>query len=355
MENSIFDKIYISGLLSFFLSLFITYMLVATKKFHISFTTDYKSGPQKIHSDDIPRIGGLSIFLSFLIMPFFLKGSIDINFIFLIIAITPSFLGGFAEDLTKKINPYYRLLTSLVSGICFVYFFETSISHIDIKFIDFIFENTIFSISLTVFSVILLTQSMNIIDGLNGLSLGCALIACFSIFLVCIEVKDYFLISIVIIMIGCILGCLIFNFPRSYIFIGDGGAYLIGSFLAFLVIFLSERNDSISPFYCLLIVFYPIYETTRSFFRRVLLSKNIGFKPDQRHLHSLLFQLILRKLNNKSANSLSSLLILTFQSLYAVIAFLFFNNQFFLIVFIIIFIMFYELVYFMLRSSVHKG
>jgi UDP-N-acetylmuramyl pentapeptide phosphotransferase/UDP-N-acetylglucosamine-1-phosphate transferase len=354
MSYSIFKEFYLNGFAALLVSICLAFILYRTKKIHKSITSDNQCGPQKIHNEDIIRIGGLSIFLSLLINSFFVSDVINNNLFFLIIASTPAFLGGFIEDITKKINPFYRLLTSFISGIFFVIIFKISISHTNIYLLDFFLKNQIFSILFTIFCIVMLTQSMNIIDGLNGLSMGCALIICVSILFICIEVQDYLLILITSIIIGAIAGCLVFNFPKPYFFLGDGGAYLIGSLLAFLVILLSERNNLVSPFYCLLLVLYPVYETTRSFCRRLLIAQNMTFRPDHKHLHSLLFKFISKQKINKYANSFSSLLILIFQSLYAVIGFNFFSNKYYLILFIFLFIIIYELIYIYLKGSFQK-
>ena len=109
------------------------------------------------------------------------------------------------------------------------------------------------------------------------------------------------------IFIASMLGCFVINFPLGRIFIGDGGAYLMGAIVAMLTILLSERNPEISPFASLIIVFYPFYELVRSTVRRKLAGRNT-MAPDKRHLHSLVFAYISRfgQMTDTGANYICS-------------------------------------------------
>ena len=100
----------------------------------------------------------------------------------------------------------------------------------------------------------------------------------------------------------CLLGLFIFNFPRGFLFIGDGGAYLLGCIIAVMAIMLAERNYNVSSFASLLIVSYPIYETVRSFIRRTL-DKNTNFSiADDRHLHNFMYKFFSKLINLDDTN-----------------------------------------------------
>ena len=130
-----------------------------------------------------------------------------------------------------------------------------------------------------------------------------------------------------------LIGLLLFNFPKPLIFIGDGGAYFLGFILSAILIYFSEEN-TISPFFCLSIVFYPIYETFRSFFRRIFNSNSSFMKPDTLHLHSLIYRKIRLKTNFKNnwiGNSLATILTLFFPTLLCIWSCIQFDNRNFLI------------------------
>jgi UDP-N-acetylmuramyl pentapeptide phosphotransferase/UDP-N-acetylglucosamine-1-phosphate transferase len=94
-------------------------------------------------------------------------------------------------------------------------------------------------------------------------------------------------------MLSAILGFFVWNYPRGLIFLGDGGAYLIGFWIAALSVLLIVRHPSISPWFALLINAYPILETLFTIYRRKIhQGKNPGL-PDGIHFHTLIYRRIL--------------------------------------------------------------
>lgn len=327
-------------------------IFIKTQRFHKSVTGDSKSGPQKIHLQETIRIGGLAIFLSNVLVYLYLSDEISEIMFGLLISSSFVFFLGLLEDLTKTIKPIYRLYGSFVTGLSFIILLDVKIDDINIQIFNNLLENSFFSFVFTAFCIALLTQAMNIIDGLNGLSIGYAILVLISILLVSIKVEDNLLKILVLFSLGSILGAFILNFPKPYIFLGDGGAYFIGAFLSFYIIMLVTRNDLVSPFYCFLLAFYPVYETIRSFCRRYFKFKSQSFLPDQMHLHSILYIYFHKKNLILNSNSFSSFLLLIFQLVFLILGFHFFDNKFNLIIVIISFIISYELLYFKLAGSV---
>ena len=147
-----------------------------------------------------------------------------------------------------------------------------------------------------------MAQSINIIDGLNGLSIGATLIMIASIGIIAFNNGDSELTQFSWFFFTCLLGLFIFNFPRGFLFVGDGGAYLLGCIIAVMAILLAERNYNVSSFASLLIVSYPIYETVRSFIRRTL-DKNTNFSiADDRHLHNFMYKFVSKLINLNDTN-----------------------------------------------------
>ena len=105
-------------LLIFSLSIILTLTILFTKKHHLYFSGDTFTGPQKIHYGQIPRIGGLVIFLCMIFSAILFKPSSSTLF-FLVLAAFPSFISGFFEDLTKSISISVRLSSSLLVGVFF--------------------------------------------------------------------------------------------------------------------------------------------------------------------------------------------------------------------------------------------
>ena len=90
-----------------------------------------------------------------------------------------------------------------------------------------------------------------------------------------------------------------FNFPKAKIFLGDGGSYFLGTFIAISVIKTSIANPEISPFYFCILLFYLFFEVFFSFFRKLIKEKTSPVHPDKKHLHMLLYKILLKKNNNK--------------------------------------------------------
>tara|TARA_B110000438_G_C15448913_1_gene493747 strand:- start:200 stop:664 length:465 start_codon:yes stop_codon:yes gene_type:complete len=103
---------------------------------------------------------------------------------------------------------------------------------------------------------------------------------------------------------------LIFNFPKAKIFLGDSGSYLIGTFIALCTIETSIANPEISPFYFCILLFYLFFEVFFSFFRKIFVQKRSPVKPDDKHLHMLIYKMILKKNKNKLKSNYSTSLII---------------------------------------------
>jgi UDP-N-acetylmuramyl pentapeptide phosphotransferase/UDP-N-acetylglucosamine-1-phosphate transferase len=106
---------------------------------------------------------------------------------------------------------------------------------------------------------------------------------------------------------GAVLGFFLWNFPAGLIFLGDGGAYFLGFFVAELCILLLQRNaDEVSPLFPLLVCIYPVFETLFSIYRRVFLRSVPPSMPDGIHLHSLVYRRLMRwAVGDRSAKSLT--------------------------------------------------
>jgi len=95
-------------------------------------------------------------------------------------------------------------------------------------------------------------------------------------------------------MFGAVAGFLVFNFPRGLIFAGDGGAYVIGFFIAELSVLLVTRHPTVSPWFPLLLVAYPVWETLFSVYRKKVLRGQSPGMPDGLHFHMLVYKRLVR-------------------------------------------------------------
>jgi UDP-N-acetylmuramyl pentapeptide phosphotransferase/UDP-N-acetylglucosamine-1-phosphate transferase len=105
-------------------------------------------------------------------------------------------------------------------------------------------------------------------------------------------------------MLAAIAGFFVWNYPRGLIFLGDGGAYLIGFWIAILSIMLVERNPAVSPWFALTINIYPIFETLFSIYRRMIHQNKSPGQPDGIHFHMLIYRRVIRWAQVPSADHL---------------------------------------------------
>jgi UDP-N-acetylmuramyl pentapeptide phosphotransferase/UDP-N-acetylglucosamine-1-phosphate transferase len=321
-------------------------IIIKTNKLHRSFSNDSSfKGPQKFHTIPVPRIGGISIYISIFLITIYdntLSNEANDNYIlkFLVISAAPAFLIGLIEDITKKISPRLRLVCITISSLTGGWFLSFWITSTQIYCIDLLLTVPLFSIIFTSFAITGVTNAYNLIDGFNGLSSMIGAITLISISIVAYSVNDINLYTTTIVIVFSIAGFLIWNFPRGLIFLGDGGAYLIGYLTASLSILLVNRNPSVSPWFALLVNIYPIFETTFTIWRRKIIQGGKPFSPDAMHLHSLIYRRITNKNNSRTSTFLWCL------SLASVIpAVIFFENSLVLQLFTLIFCTTYLWIY----------
>ena len=297
------------GLLAAFLSSFIaTLLIIRFKHLHERFSADSDlSGPQKFHTNIVPRIGGVSIAIGLLAAILFKLKSIPAPMVetTLLVCAIPTFAIGLTEDLTKKISVRLRLIFTAIAAALLIYLIPVQITRLDIPYFDLIFLIPGTGAILTIFAITGLANAYNIIDGFNGLASMVGIIALLAITYVSFVLADPLMMYLSLIMAAAILGFFIWNYPRGLIFLGDGGAYLIGFWIASLSILLTYRHQEISPWFALLINGYPIVETLFTIYRRKIHQGKSPGQPDGIHFHTLIYRRILMN-NHQDQNIFSA-------------------------------------------------
>ena len=156
---------------------------------------------------------------------------------------------------------------------------------------------------------------------------------------------DIFVVTIVLIFIASALGCLGFIFPFGKIFLGDGGAYFNGAIISIVATMLLERHEALNPLAVVLILSYPLYELSRTVFRRLFAQGSVLWEPDLGHLHSKVYR-VLKSHGPKRPefqNSFSAIIVLALPLFCCVWTILFFDQTSFLIGGMVIFAAAYEL------------
>jgi UDP-N-acetylmuramyl pentapeptide phosphotransferase/UDP-N-acetylglucosamine-1-phosphate transferase len=284
--------------LSFIVSLAVTFLVVRSSHRHAWLSADHDlSGPQKFHHAPVPRIGGLALAVAVVAGVFLWHANradpLDSLWLWLLAAL-PAFGSGLAEDLTKQVSPRKRLFFTAISTLLGIWLLDAIITRTDIPGLDSLISWWPLAMALTVFMVTGVTHAVNIIDGFNGLASACVFFMMLALAFVAYQLGDRFVLTCALISSGAILGFFFWNFPAGLIFLGDGGAYFLGFTLAELGVLLLARNESVSPFFPVLMCAYPLIETAFTMYRRRILKGQKTSHADGIHLHTLIHRRLVR-------------------------------------------------------------
>ncbi len=148
-------------------------------------------------------------------------------------------------------------------------------------------------ITLAIVAISGLPHAFNLIDGYNGLAGIVAMVCCFALAYVALQVGDRQLAAMVLVLAGATAGFLVWNYPRGLIFAGDGGAYLWGVVIAIASVLLVQRHAQVSPWFPVLLLIYPVWETMFSIYRKTVRGQSPGV-ADALHFHQLIYRRIVR-------------------------------------------------------------
>jgi UDP-N-acetylmuramyl pentapeptide phosphotransferase/UDP-N-acetylglucosamine-1-phosphate transferase len=269
-------------------------LIVLTKDWHGKHSLDSNNGVQKFHHVPTPRIGGVALFLGLIAAWFVSNKSVRDLIGPMLISSIPAFFAGLLEDLTKRVGVKERLLATMLSGLMAFWLTGYTLNKVEVVGVDLFLSWLPLSVLFTVFAVGGIANSVNIIDGFNGLAGGTLIISFGAFYLISIHVGDTTLATICLFMIAALCGFIMLNFPFGKIFMGDGGAYLMGFFLAWIAVMLPMRNMSVSKWASLLVCGYPLIETLFSMTRRLVKKAPAG-QADSEHLHSMIKVKLVRR------------------------------------------------------------
>lgn len=297
---------------------------------------------QKFASKEkVPLTGGLFLFLSFL---FFINDQVlsFILFSFLILLI------GIFSDLKHIKSAFSRFIIQISLVISFVIFNDFQLINTKILLLDKLLSNEIFNYLFVSFCILIVINGSNFFDGLNTLSIGYYLLV--SLIIYFLETSN--LISINEVFIKYILVVLIITFFLNLfnrIYLGDAGSYLLGFTFSIFLIKIYLENPQISPFFIIVLLWYPSYETLFSIVRKNIMNKS-PMKPDSNHLHQQVFYILHKNntLNKYHSNLLSANLINLYNLIIFIVSVNFFSNSQIQVLLILLNISLYTFIYFKL-------
>ena len=251
----------------FFISLTLSYIsTILAKNIAPSIGAIDKPNDIKIHSKSIPRLGGLAIYVAFLIstiLIYHLSGTLNFEFlknkvIGIFLGATIVFVAGFVDDIkTMKALPKL-IIQSIAALILFFYGIRINL-----------FPNLWISVIFTVIYMVGAYSAMDMIDGMDGLAAGITAICSAFFLIVFLQQGNEFGIFISLILMGSSLGFLKHNFSPASIFMGDSGSMLLGFLLATLMIIFTNQPYNLIRFIIpILILGVPILDNFLTFLYR---------------------------------------------------------------------------------------
>lgn len=329
-----------------------------------SHASAYGNGmPQRFHFGDVPRLGGAALLLGIgcgwslgvlQSQQWGDPGSLRLGgWVWgWLVVLLPATLGGIAEDMTQRLSARYRLVLTGASGVLAVVLLDLTLPRMGWPWLDAVLAAAPWlGIAIVVLAVAGLPHAFNIIDGYNGLAGMVALIVCLALAHVALQVGDRALAALLVSTAAATGGFLVWNYPRGMLFAGDGGAYVWGVVIAMASISLVQRNADVSPWFPMLLLIYPVWETVFSIYRKAVRGVSPGV-ADALHFHQLIYRRIVRGVfhddesrrmlmrNNRTSPYLWGFTLLT-----VVPAVLFWNNTLLLMAFCGLFVVSYVMAY----------
>ena len=260
--------------------------------------------PQRFHLGDVPRLGGAAVLLG-LVVSWALGALLAWQGNLLwqgqqawvgcwMLVLMPAAAGGIAEDVTQRLSVRYRLAMTAASGALAVVALDLAVARTGIDWVDLLLAHTPWlGYVIALLAVAGLPHAFNIIDGYNGLAGMVAVIVCLALAHVALQVGDRALAALLVTTAAATAGFLVWNYPRGMLFAGDGGAYIWGVVIAMASVSLVQRNADVSPWFPMLLLIYPVWETVFSIYRKLARGGSPGV-ADALHFHQLIYRRIVR-------------------------------------------------------------
>lgn len=250
---------------------------------------DIPKDNRRMHSKPIPLAGGLGMFITFVVCIFIFAKvfnfELDRNVLGLLIGSTIIIISGLIDD-KVNLSPKKKIVFQLLAGICLVFngvridFFSNPLSIGD----PFIYIKYL-SIPITLFWITGITNTINLIDGLDGLAAGVSMICSISLMMIAYKFGYKEVAVIAAILAGSCLGFLPYNFNPAKIFMGDTGALFLGFVLSYISIEGVMKSVAILTIIVpVLILGVPVFDTAFAMVRRKLSGKSM-VEADKGHLH----------------------------------------------------------------------
>ena len=252
---------------------------------------DVPKDARRVHKHPIPRMGGLAIFIGF-IVAVLLFANLDRELIGILLGCLIIVITGAIDD-KNPMRWWVKLLLEFVAAIVAVSFGVK----IEVLFNPNIFSDNAslllgyLSIPVTIIWILGITNAVNLIDGLDGLACGVSSISSLTMLVVALILGQGGMAIVLAALVGACLGFIPYNYNPAKIFMGDTGALLLGFALATISVTAMFKFYAIITFVVpLLALALPLFDTLFAIIRRLLKGQN-PMKPDRGHLHHRLIDM----------------------------------------------------------------
>ena len=280
------NNIFLIIIATFFTSV-ILMPIIKTMAIHVN-AMDYPN-ERKVHKVPMPRLGGVAIFLAFLVgYMLFANGSV--RMLSILIASFVIVLMGIFDDI-NPIKARYKFIVQIVAACITTFYGNIVLNDVSIFGLNFFFPAPLNYI-ITIFVIVAITNAMNLIDGLDGLASGisCIYFATIAIIAGIISNTGGLDVTLSLIMLGATLGFLAYNFPPASIFMGDSGSQFLGFIIAVISLLGFKGTTITSLVVPLCILAIPIFDVALAILRRLIRGEGI-MKADKEHFHHQLLKM----------------------------------------------------------------
>jgi UDP-GlcNAc:undecaprenyl-phosphate GlcNAc-1-phosphate transferase len=264
-------------------------IIKVAKEKHLLDTPDDRSS----HSVTVPNLGGVGIYIGIVVAITIIGAILDTRSLLLILGgMTILFFLGLKDDILI-LSPRKKFIGQLVAALLLIVFTDTRIQGFSGLFEITLMPYTV-SVLFTLFVYILIINAYNLIDGVDGLAGSLTLVACVTFGIAFYRYEDVSMMVLAAAAVGALVPFLCFNFSRRRkMFMGDTGSMILGFIIAVLAIRFIDVSESgatrlyhtSSPVLVLAFLFFPLLDTLRIFFIRLVIHKTSPFAADKNHLH----------------------------------------------------------------------
>jgi UDP-N-acetylmuramyl pentapeptide phosphotransferase/UDP-N-acetylglucosamine-1-phosphate transferase len=340
--------------LSFILSILICLgLMYLDKKAAIAGDINVRESAQTLHKKSISRFGGVAIYLSTIFTTFLFGFDWNSNAFLILVLCLPAFLVGFIDDLKFSLDPRLRIILLLPVPILFFYFADIKVTDLDLGYFDDFLEIEFLALIFLCFAIVGMMNAFNLIDGINGqlssylVSIIIALKVIENISGAGLPLSDEFR-YFTNILLGALAGFFLLNLFGK-IFLGDAGAYFLGSIVCFGLIE-AQQSNNLSPWAVMLILAYPFTDLIFSVLRRRFITGGDAMQPDAEHLHHVIYKRFetIQFRHDRARHFFTIVFLTIFNFPYIASAVYFSDNTAALISIFIVYVLSYLLIYFSL-------